>query len=153
MPQHRIAASARIPAPAALVYSIIADYRDGHPHILPRPPFGALTVERGGVGAGTAIVFEMRLLGRTQTVRATIAEPEPGRVLVETVAVRGPVTTFTVDPRDEGRQADVTIATDMPVRPGILGAVERWLTTRLLRPVYERELAQLAAFAARRAGE
>ena len=36
-----VAAEAEVPAPAALVYGILADYRDGHPSILPRPPFGA----------------------------------------------------------------------------------------------------------------
>ncbi len=47
MAQHTISASALVPAPAREVYAIIADYRDGHPKILPRPPFVSLEVEQG----------------------------------------------------------------------------------------------------------
>jgi uncharacterized protein YndB with AHSA1/START domain len=152
MPQHTISAAALIPAPPQQVYAIIADYRDGHPHILPKPHFVSLTVEQGGVGAGTVIRFQMRLLGRLQNFRATITEPEPGRVLVETDMQTGAVTTFTVEPRADAQQAAVTITTTTSVREGLLGRLEAWLTTRLLRPIYVRELAQLADVAAQRAG-
>jgi hypothetical protein len=147
MPQHHVTASAVIPAPAAQVYGIIADYRNGHPRIIPRPPFGSLDVEQGGVGTGTVIRFQMRVLGRTRSFRAAITEPEPGRVLVETDLDMGAVTTFTVDPCEEGRQARVTIQTDLETRGGLLGIVQRFVVTRFLRPVYVRELAQLAVVA------
>ena len=65
-----------------------------------------------GVGAGTVIRVDMRVLGRPQTFRAVVTEPEPGRVLVETND-NGYVTTFTVEPRAEGQHAYVTIATEM----------------------------------------
>jgi hypothetical protein len=152
MAQHTISASALIPAPPDQVYSIIADYRDGHPHILPKPHFVGLVVEQGGVGAGTVIRFQMRLLGRLQTFRAAITEPEPGRVLVETDLQTGAVTTFAVEPRADARQAAVTITTTTTVREGLLGRLEARLATRLLRPIYVRELAQLADLAAQRAG-
>jgi len=41
-------------------------------------------VEEGGIGAGTVIRFQMRILGRLRTFHAAITEPEPGGVLVET---------------------------------------------------------------------
>ena len=44
------AVAAEIEAPAAEIYRIISDYREGHPRILPRPPFTALAVEQGGTG-------------------------------------------------------------------------------------------------------
>jgi hypothetical protein len=144
MPQHAISAVALIPAPPQQVYSIIADYRDGHPRILPKPHFVSSTVEQGGVGAGTVIRFQMRLMGRIQTFRAAITEPEPGRVLVETDTQTGATTTFTVEPRDDGQHAEVTITTVTSVRKGLLGRLEARLTTRLLRPIYVQELAQLA---------
>ncbi len=144
-------ASALIHAPPRELYDIIADYEHGHPRILPRPPFVSLAVEQGGVGAGTVVRVDMRVLGRLQTFRAVIREPEPGRVLVETND-NGYGTTFTVEPRANGQQADVTIATEMAGRAGMLGALERWLASRLLRPVYVRELEQLAAVAAERTG-
>ena len=48
----RVTGIARIDAPAAKVYGILADYHVGHPSILP-PAFRNLIVEEGGVGAGT----------------------------------------------------------------------------------------------------
>lgn len=146
MAPHRFSASALIQAPAQDLYAIIADYHQGHPQILPKPPFVSLAVEEGGTGAGTIIRIQMRVLGQLQTFRAVITEPEPGRVLVETNDT-GYVTTFTVEPRAEGQHAQVTIATEITGRTGLLGALERWFVTRLLRPVYVRELEQLAAVA------
>src|SRR6266403_913529 len=94
----RVTTSAIIPAPAKQLYAIIADYRNGHPHIIPKPYFTYLEVEQGGIGAGTIIRFQMRVLGRTQNFRAVVTEPDPGRVLVETNNGGESVTTFTVDP-------------------------------------------------------
>ena len=140
-----LSASAVIDAPPEKLYMLIADYVNGHPLILPRPPFVSLDVEQGGIGAGTVIVSGMRVLGRVQTFRATVTEPEPGRVLVETTDT-GYITTFRVDPKPDGRSAEVTISTEI-VRSGVAAALERWFVTRLLRPVYVRELEQLAQVA------
>jgi hypothetical protein len=49
-----VVASAHIAAAPAQVYAIIANYREGHPRILPKE-FSGLTVEQGGIGAGTII--------------------------------------------------------------------------------------------------
>jgi hypothetical protein len=95
----------------------------------------------------------MRVLGRAQTFRAAITEPEPGRVLVETDLTMGAVTTFTVDPIEEGRHARVTITTELKTRGGPLGMLQRALTTRFLRPNYLRELENLAALAEGRSPE
>jgi hypothetical protein len=142
MRTHQISASATIAAPAARVYGIIADYRNGHPHIVPRPPFGDIVVEQGGVGAGTAIRFPMRVVGRTRTLRGVITEPEPGRVLVESYPEDDMATSFTVEPLGEA-VCRATITTDMKTRGGPLGLIERWMATRFLRAVYERELSLL----------
>ena len=141
---NRVSASAVIPAPAEKVYGIISDYHNGHPHILPKPYFLSLEVVKGGVGAGTVVDFSMRLMGRVQHFRATVTEPQPGRVLVETNDT-GAVTSFTVEPQPN-QQCRVTIVTETTVRDGLLGKVEGWLTNRLLQPIYGAELAQLAAF-------
>jgi Polyketide cyclase / dehydrase and lipid transport len=140
MARYRVTASARIEAPADRVYALVADYRDGHPRILPRRYFTALEVEEGGVGAGTRIRVQMRLLGRTRIFRATITEPEPGRVLAESDAVSGTVTTFTVVPLEGSRQSEVTISTELPMRDGLAGRLERFLATRVLPRVYNEEL-------------
>ena len=146
-PRFEVRVSARIDAPAGEIYTLIADYRNGHPRILPKQ-FSGLVVEAGGIGAGTAIHFQMKVLGRRETYRALVAEPEPGRVLTERYqGENAPVTSFTVDPASDGRSADVTISTELPVRSGSLGRIESFLTTRLLRPIYVRELELLAAWA------
>lgn len=140
-----ISASASIPAPPRRAYSIIANYQDEHPRILP-PQFSNLVVEKGGIGAGTVIRFNMRVFGRKQSFRAAVTEPEPGRVLVETdLDTNGAVTTFTVDSGTIPGQSQVTISTELTVRGGLLGKIERLLSTRLLHPVYVRELELLAA--------
>ncbi len=148
MAMYRVSATKVIAAPAARVYDLLADYREGHPSILPKAYFISHTVEQGGRGAGTVVAFQMKLMGRTQSFRSTISEPEPGRVLVETVLSNGPVTTFTVEPRGDGQSAEVTIATDTKVRDGIAGKVEGWMAAQLLRPIYVKELDQLAAVVA-----
>jgi hypothetical protein len=141
-----VSAAAQIAAPADRIYGILADYRNGHPHILP-PPFTGLTVEAGGVGAGTRIQCGMRVFGRVQTFRAEISEPYPGRVLVERIIGERPsVTTFTVDPVDAGN-CRVTISTDVHAPSGLRGAIERFMTARFLRPIYVAELRKLEEFA------
>jgi hypothetical protein len=137
-------------APAAAVYGVLADYRDGHPHILPEKYFSDLSVERGGIGAGTRIRFRIRLLGTTHTVRARIAEPDPGRVLTETDLKTGAVTTFSVQPLDAGQRSAVTIATTWPTS-GMRGLIERWLAPPLLRRIYVEELTMLEGQARRHA--
>lgn len=144
MAQHHISASRIVQAPAQQVYDLLADYHEGHPRILPRPPFISLTVEEGGKGEGTVLNVEMKVLGRVQTYHATVTEPEPGRVLVEHYADDS-VTSFTVEPHDDGRKTSVTIATDLQIREGALGTLQARLATRLLRPLYLKELDQLNA--------
>lgn len=145
--RHTISASAVIPARPDRVYSLIANYREGHPRILPKQ-FTSLIVEEGGIGAGTIIRFQMSVFGKKQTFRAAITEPEPGRVLVETnLDANGAVTTFTVNPGTAPADSHVTISTDLPVRSGFLGHIERTFSTMLLRPIYAKELENLARVA------
>ena len=144
-----VRASARVKAPADVVYSVIADYRKGHPQILPRPYFEWLEVEQGGRGEGTVIRFQMRVLGQTRVLRAVVTEPEPGRVLVETdTGGDGPVTTFTVEP--EGQGSHVTFSTELTSAGGPVGVVERFALRRVLRRVFARELEQLGRVAVER---
>jgi hypothetical protein len=145
--KHIVSASATIPARRERVYSLIADYNDGHPRILPKQ-FTSLVVEQGGVGAGTIIRFQMRIFGRKQAFRAAITEPDPGRVLVETdLDANGAVTTFTVNPGSAPADSHVTISTELRVRSGFLGKIEKTLSTLLLRPTYVQELENLARVA------
>jgi hypothetical protein len=145
--KHMVSVTACVPAEPERLYGILANYRDGHARILP-PQFTDLKVEEGGVGAGTIIRIQMRVLGKKRDAKAAITEPEPGRVLVETDLGRsGVVTTFRVDPGPPSGPSRVTITTEVPVRGGLLGAIERKIATWYLRPIYEQELKLLAATA------
>lgn len=145
MATNDIRASKVVQAPAARVYNIIADYRDGHPRILPPKYFKWLRVESGGVGAGTRISFAMRVMGTTSVLHATITEPEPGRKLVESYP-NGVATTFLVEP--EGPAASrVTFITTLSPRRGLAAAIERWVSRRALPGIYDDELERLAEYA------
>jgi hypothetical protein len=139
----RISADADIAAPADRVYRILSNYREHHPNILP-PAFSGFAVEGGGVGAGTVMRFDMTLLGRTQSARHRVEEPEPGRVLREIDLDRDMQTTFSVTPN--GADSNVTIDTVWN-QGGPLGMVMRVLAPRLLRPIYEDELGRLDRYA------
>ncbi len=151
MKTQQVSASAIINAPARQVYTILADYHDGHPRILPRQHFSALEVKQGGIGAGTALRFQMSASGTTRTFLADVTEPEPGRVLVESNRLESDpasqsVTTFTVDPIKGEQQAQVTISTALTVSNWLEGL----FTSMFLRRIYAPELKQLANLAAGR---
>jgi len=137
MPRLHASAERTVPAPAAAVYALLADYRDGHPRILP-PAFSDYTVLHGGKGAGTVIRFALELAGRRQVTEARVDEPEPGRVLSEAYPERGAVTRFTVDP--VGDQSQVRIETSWESSPGLAGLIERLILPRLFRTLFTEEL-------------
>jgi hypothetical protein len=126
-------------APARRVYDTIANYRTGHPRILPKQ-FANLTVDEGGVGAGTVIHFDFRVFGQTTTLRAVVTEPEPGRVLVErNTAGNDGVSTFIVEAAGPN-ESNVTIKTEMTTRSGFAGRIEAWMIRRILESTYQEEL-------------
>lgn len=144
MPTVQVSQSALIQAPTRAVYSLIADYRSGHPRMLPRRYFPHLEVERGGTGAGTVIRFTVRLFGTTRRIRAGISEPKPGEELVETDLETGARTTFIVVSRGDGRESEVTIKTEWEAA-GVRGWLERIMAPYLLRRIYAEQLVQLGA--------
>jgi hypothetical protein len=146
MVQVRIVSEATIGADAALVYGLLADYREHHHRFLP-PAFSEFTVERGGVGEGTVISFAVTLAGRTSHTRQEVHEPQPGRVLEET---DGRVTTrFTVEPAGAVSRVRIETAYDAA---GVHGLIERLVVPRLLTPLYREELRLLDRYAREQAG-
>lgn len=123
---------------------MLADYRVGHPRIL-ASAFTNLIVEQGGVGEGTVITFDMRVLGRTNRVRGVVSEPEPGRVLVERYPDSGIVTTFVVDAVGAA-DSRVTISSDVPARSRLTAPLERWLMGLVLRPMFVEELGRIDSY-------
>jgi hypothetical protein len=147
MDTYRVASGGFIDAEPSLVYLIIADYRKGHPGILPREYFSPLTIEEGGFGAGTKLRFSMQAYGRKQSFHVHITEPESGKILVETDDESGAVTTFRIVPADSRGRSRVTIETELIRRRGPLGSIERFVTTKFLEKVYAEELRLLAVVA------
>ena len=139
----------RIPAPAAAVYGVFADYREAHPRILPPSFFVGLTVVEGGHGAGTVIDVAGRFAGRTRVIRGVVTEPEPGRLLVESYPAERMVTSFRVVPEPGGEASMVKISTVMPRRWGPVGWIEERIVRRLLSRVFAEELELVAAYLAR----
>jgi len=135
-----------IPAVPSRVYAVIADYRRHHPHIVPPDYFRKVEVVAGGVGAGTRIHVEMRVMGTTRSFDHVVTEPEPGRLLVESDVDGSSVTTFTVDPADGGQATHLTIATEVVARPGISGALERRLSSWVLGRIYREQIARVAKY-------
>ncbi len=136
-----------IEASPTIVYGIIADYRVGHPAILPKPYFTYLKVLNGGYGDGTEIEFEMNVFGTKQVSHSRISEPEPGRKLVETQINGSVVTTFLVEPVANSKHAQVTFITELDAKAGIGGWIEGFMTPFILRYIYKQEMEQLNAYA------
>jgi hypothetical protein len=146
MKQIRVEVSHVIEARPAEVYAILADYRVGHPAILPKPYFTEVAVEQGGQGAGTIARVRMKVMGKEMVYRQVVSELEPGRVLREVDTTAGVATTFTVEPLNGGGRSRVTIATDAAISPGLTGWLERMFNPIVMRRIYRQELQQLAEY-------
>jgi hypothetical protein len=134
--------SAELAVPATAAYASIADYVNGHPHIIPPKYFRNMRVDAGGYGAGTIVRFDVHAFGTVTTMVGHVTEPKPGHTLVEAYPADGTVTTFVVEPMGASR-CRVTIATEMAEKPGLRGMIEKWITPGFLRGLYRQELKRI----------
>jgi hypothetical protein len=146
MKTFRVEQSAVIDAKPGVVYAVIADYQIGHPAILPKPYFSDLTIEKGGQGAGTVILFKMKVFGQESTYHQEVSEPEPGRVIAETDLNTGQYTTFTFAPLNGGSQTRLTIASKFPRKPGLAGFLESLMQPPIVSRLYTQELRNIAEY-------
>jgi hypothetical protein len=100
-------------------------------------------VEEGGYGAGTIVSFDMRILGKTQSFRSLITEPDPGRVLLETDLSSGVATRFSVRPLTRENRTQVSVETELSNR----SLIEGYVAKALLQRIYRQELELLAKLA------
>ena len=132
--------------PEAL-YAIVADYRVGHPAILPRPFFFFFSVEQGGVGAGTVVRSTVKVMGKLYPLHHRVTEPEPGRILQESDLDKpGEFTRFIFQPLNDATHTRVTIATEFLASPGLMGFMERLTKPGLTHKMYQQELRNLADY-------
>ncbi|HET9920748.1 MAG TPA: SRPBCC family protein [Ktedonobacteraceae bacterium] len=146
MSKTRFEASAVIDARPEEIYAVLVDYRDTHPRIVPAGYLYNLKVEEGGYGAGTIFTYSTRIFGIENPARAVVSEPEPGRVLMETVSPMNFVTTFTMTPIANGQQTHLTIATAWPPARNLRERLEHVIYPLVMKPMYTKELALIAAF-------
>src|SRR6266567_3860866 len=152
MAQIKAKAAAILNARPEDAYTTIADYRQGHPNILPKENLYDLQVEQGGYGAGTIIRFKARFLGVEQSLYRRVSEPEPGRVLVEQDidSVQNESVTFTVTPLEQGQKSHVEIFTKLNASTGLKGLVERIVIASIFPSMLRKELKLLEAVAQKR---
>ena len=138
----KVEASRVIAATPERIYGILADYKHGHPGILP-PAFTRLEVEEGGYGTGTVFSMTMKAFGKEHDSRVRVTEPEPGRVLQETTEDGKVTTLFYVTPVGSDK-TEVRFVTNIRAdRGGVLGWLEKKLTVPFLAKVYAEELERL----------
>lgn len=152
MGQIKVKAAAFLNVRPEDVYATIADYRKGHPSILPKESMYDLQVEQGGYGAGTIIRFKARALGVERSFYQRVSEPKPGKVLVEQDidSVHKVVTTFTVTPLEQGQKSHVEISHTEHASLGFQGFIEGVVVPMLMQPVLRKELKLLEAVAQKR---
>lgn len=134
-----------IPANIETVYAIIADYNVGHQAILPKPAFREMSVLDGGVGAGTRLHVHVKIYGQSYYYDQIVEEPEPGRVIIERDINTGQFSTFTLEPLSDN-QTCVKITAVNPLRPGIMGLIERISQPRIIGNLFKIELQNLADY-------
>ena len=139
----RVSADSDVAAPAERVYRVLSNYREHHPKVLPAA-FSNFEVVEGGTGAGTVMRFDMTVMGRTQSARHRVEEPEPGRMLREIDLDRDLQTTFTVTPRGDGSNVRIDTVWN---EGGLMGPVMKVLAPRLLGPIYREELRNIDRYA------
>ncbi|HEX4207367.1 MAG TPA: SRPBCC family protein [Ktedonobacteraceae bacterium] len=141
MPRTSYAASAVIEARPEELYRVLADYRNEHPRVIPAQFLHDLQVEEGGYGAGTIIRYRTRSFGVERPARARVSEPEPGRVLQETITTSPHmITTFTLTPIDEGQRTRLQIATSWEPARNMREKLEQLLYPYVMSRMYHAEL-------------
>ncbi|GCE30905.1 polyketide cyclase [Dictyobacter alpinus] len=150
MQQNHFDMVALISVPPEDVYAVLADYRHGHPHILPAKYISQFKVEANGQGAGTVLRYRMRIFGFAHERRALVSEPEPGRILVERETTTSLVTTYAVTPANNGLHAHVQIAAHWEPAHTLAGKLEQAFYPSILRKMFTYELDALAKLAARK---
>jgi uncharacterized protein YndB with AHSA1/START domain len=131
-----------IPASPETVYAVLADYKEKRPLIL-TPNFLDYKVESGGQGSGTIVSYRLRAANRERAYRMRVDEVVKGKELMERDRNSSLVTTWTVSPRDDGRQTHVQVTTQWEGGSGVGGFFERAFAPLGLHRIYDQVLDML----------
>jgi hypothetical protein len=132
-----------IDARSGAVYEVLSDYAVHHPRIMPSSIFTNLTVEKGGVGAGTVFHITLRMAGKRQRLHMRVGEPKPGHVLTETNLDTGLVTVFTVSADYENGRTHAQISSEWETAGGVSGLIDRLVAPILMERIFTKQLRQL----------
>lgn len=138
MKTYAVTAERIIGATQEQVYNVVTDMEE-HRKILPKQ-FESLEVVKGGKGAGTVFRLNMNVMGNRSSLEMTIAEPEPGRIIVERDEQAGITTTWKLTPLEDGRRCLLQLTSEFPSKPGFAGWMERLVTPPVIRSIYRQEL-------------
>jgi hypothetical protein len=130
----------------ANVYSVLSDYREQRPHMLP-PNFVDYKVERGGHGEGTEVSYRLHVARRERPYHMRIKEPVKGKVITENDTNSSLVTTWTLLPLDDSQRTMVRVATEWEGGRGLRGFFERTFAPLGVRRLYGYLLNQLSTIA------
>jgi uncharacterized protein YndB with AHSA1/START domain len=136
-----------IPASPETVYAVLADYREKRPLIL-TPNFLDYKVESGGQGSGTIVSYRLRAANRERAYRMRVDEVVKGQELMERDRNSSLVTTWTVSPKDDGRQTHVQVTTQWEGGSGVGGFFERTFAPLGLHRIYDQMLDMLESLVA-----
>jgi hypothetical protein len=146
MDTYELQVSKKIKADTELIYRVLSDYHNEHPHILPKPYFASTEVEQGGVGAGTIVRVQMKVMGTVNHLRLFVTEPIPGREIHEEDPVAGIKTIFKLEPDPDHGYCQVSIRTIWQKKKGIRGLIEQMLVPPIVRSIYTKELEILKTY-------
>ncbi|CCQ95033.1 conserved hypothetical protein [[Clostridium] ultunense Esp] len=146
MDTYEIQVTQRIKADTELIYRVLSDYQNEHPRILPKPYFASTEIEQGGIGAGTIVRVQMKVMGVVNHLRLFVTEPIPGREIHEEDPAIGIKTIFTLEPDPDHSSCQVSIRTIWQKKKGFRGLIEQWLVPLIVRSIYAKELEILKSY-------
>ena len=141
-----------VPASPETVFTVLADYNEKRPLIL-TPNFIRYKVESGGQGSGTIVSYRFRAANRERAYRMRVDEVIKGKELMERDRNSSLVTTWTVSPRDDGRQTHVQVTTQWESGSGVGGFFERAFAPLGLHRIYDQMLDMLETLVVHREAE
>lgn len=145
MPSLQLESEVVVPACAAAVYRVLADYAGDRRRLQSRRFVARSHVKAGGIGGGTRLEIELHGPLARLPLDVAITEPEAGTVLIESDARAGVRRTFVLEPCSRGDATRVQAVLEIDARH-LGGPLEH-----ALRALHAQELERLPRAVADRA--